>query len=113
MSGREASAGSNGAPPPAAAAAAATPTPPDAQLADVAASIKGHEPLTFVAPSSYLRSRGHSRSSTPAAAVHTPMMTALDREQLEGLVSVRFLLSVLEPSLLVRFGQSYPQSRSS
>ncbi|KAI9667305.1 MAG: AMP-activated serine/threonine-protein kinase regulatory subunit [Bathelium mastoideum] len=73
MSGNEVNAGSNGA---------------SAAAKDAA----GHEALAFVAPSSYLRPRGHSRPSTPA--LHKPMMTALDREQLEGLHAIRRFLKV-------------------
>ena len=55
-------------------------------LATDAGNNVGHEGVAFVAPSSYLRPRGQSRPSTPAA--NKPMMSALDREQLEGLVSI-------------------------
>ena len=72
-------------------AAAARPALSVGPLANEAGNNVGHEPVTFVAPSSYLRPRGHSRPSTPA--VHKPMMTALDREQLEGLVSTPSVLS--------------------
>ncbi|KAF2238764.1 CBS-domain-containing protein [Viridothelium virens] len=66
-------------------AAAARPLHPVDVVANEGGIDLGHEAVAFVAPSSYLRPRGHSRPSTPA--VHKPMMTALDREQLEGLVS--------------------------
>ncbi|KAL9071889.1 MAG: hypothetical protein Q9157_005315 [Trypethelium eluteriae] len=66
-------------------AAAARPLHPVDVVANEGGINLGHEAVAFVAPSSYLRPRGHSRPSTPA--VHKPMMTALDREQLEGIVS--------------------------
>lgn len=80
-------------------AAAARPALAVGPLANEAGNNVGHEAVTFVAPSSYLRPRGHSRPSTPA--VHKPMMTALDREQLEGLVSPLSVLSSVCPFLLL------------
>lgn len=52
----------------------------------------GHEAPGFVHPSSYLRLRGQTRPITPASPMgsfgQSYDLTAVDREQMEGLVSV-------------------------